>query len=150
MFCRVPAGRATRGVPSVTDLLESGTCQGDDDTLEFFHATRTKNIPRILANGLVGNRGVGGTFANERLHWENPRIFLAAGYEAAELWRGMVEEQTGEPTSLLTVRLPPALRKRLRLDEIAHYEGITCSFWLDRPVLAKYIKVDTYYDVLTQ
>ena len=144
-------GRASRRFqqdsPSVWGILDSGVCQGDDDALEFFHATPTRNVPEILKHGLRPAHGATFSAAGE---WETPRVYLAAGYVTGETWRGFVEEQTGEPTSLLLVKLPPALRCKLELDEIAQYEGTSCSFWLDKPIPAKYIKVDTLYNELTQ
>jgi len=125
----------------VKAILESGSCYGEeDDSNLFYHATPAVNVASILAKGI--HPGCLNSNFDDHQKWCYDKVFLTAGYERAIHWQGVIAEMTGEDVSILEVRLPLMLWKRLRVDRVSEKEGDSFAFYIRNTViLPKYISV---------
>jgi hypothetical protein len=102
----------------------------------FYHVTPTDNVPRIMAEGLVPQRGP----RSVQMESEDG-IYLFKTMEGVENalsnWLG---EEFGEniPLTLLGVQVPPEAQKRLNEqgDDHASYEVVVTT-----PIPAQYIQI---------
>lgn len=138
-----PLANAWGAEPQAEDILASGIC-GED---EFFHACPTRVVRSILREGLRPGRGE--NWPGHLTDWSFGRMFLAAGFETAMLWKDFLEEQLHEPTSILQLHLTPVQIARLQVDEKSLHEGTQCSFYLRETIPAHQITVEVEDNVLS-
>lgn len=109
----------------------------DDDPYCFYHATPDKNVDAIMRDGLLPGSGT----VFQTADWSTSKLFLAYGYAAGCQWQGFVYEMTGEPVTLLEVRLTPAQMRAVQVDEVSRAEGDACSFYITHPIAPHQLRI---------
>lgn len=122
-------------------VLNTGICSGDSETLEFFHCTPAKNIPLIMKQGL--KPGKGESFGTES--HSAGKVFLAAGMEEALMWQSFLEDVSSAQIAILRLFLGSNEVKRLKVDTLAWDDGSQCSFYFEGTIPSSKIEIETLY-----